>query len=164
MKSPYQIERELKKKIIKPEYIFEHFYKLEGETITHMFTGIWEVEFSVLLPITIFVTENKKVFIDCFGIDKDLMEDEDIPSIEAIRRTHINQHELRESILNKKIKLNGHFTEEKLPFFDREASKEYEHYKYNQRKEEEEKYKKEQEYKRYLELKEKYGEDKQWNI
>ena len=161
MKSPYQIERELKKKILKQDYTFEHFYKLEGETITHIFTGIWAVEFSVLLPITIFVTENKKVFIDCFGIDKDLMEDEDIPVIEAIRRTHINQHELRESILNKKIKLNGHFTKEKLPFFDQESLKEYEHYKYNQRKEEEEKYQKEQEYKRYLELKEKYGEDTQ---
>ncbi|MBF0793323.1 hypothetical protein [Mammaliicoccus lentus] len=159
MKSPYQIERELKKKILKQDYTFEHFYKLEGETIAHMFTGIWEVEFSVLLPITIFVTENKKVFIDCFGIDKDLMEDEDIPVIEAIRRTHINQHELRESILNKKIKLNGHFTKEKLPFFDQESLKEYEHYKYNQRKEEEEKYQKEQEYKRYLELKEKYEEE-----
>ncbi|WP_239740362.1 hypothetical protein [Mammaliicoccus sp. P-M59] len=161
MKSPYQIERELKKKILKQDYTFEHFYKLEGETITHIFTGIWEVEFNVLLPITIFVTENKKVFIDCFGIDKDLMEDEDIPVIEAIRRTHINQHELRESILNKKIKLNGHFTEEKLPFFDQESLKEYEHYKYNQRKKEEEKYQKEQEYKRYLELKEKYGEETQ---
>ena len=161
MKSPYQVERDLKKNILKPEYTFEHFYKLEGETITHMYTGAWEVEFNVLLPITIFVTDNKKVFIDCFGLDKDLMEEEDIPSIEAIRRTHINQHELREKILNNKIELNGHFTNEKLPFFDQEALKEYEHYKYKQRKEEEEKYKKEQEYKRYLELKEKYEEGAQ---
>lgn len=159
MKSPYQVERELKNKILKPEYTFEHFYKLEGETITHMFTGLWEVEFNVLLPITIFVTGNKKVYIDCFGLDKDLMDDEDIPTIETIRRTHINQHELREKILNNKINLNGYFTNEKLPFFDQDALKEYEHYKYNQRKEEEEKYQKEQEYKRYLELKEKYGEE-----
>ena len=161
MKSPYQIERELKKKILKQDYTFEHFYKMEGETITHMFTGEVEVEVNAILPLTIFVTKTKKVFIECYGIDTDLLEEEDLPMVEAIRRTNINQHELREAILNKRIKIDGHFTKEKLPFFDQEALKKYEHYKYNQRKEEEEKYQKEQEYKRYLELKEKYGEDTQ---
>ncbi|HDT8452526.1 TPA: hypothetical protein REB43_002372, partial [Staphylococcus pseudintermedius] len=47
----------------------------------------------------------------------------------------------------------------KLPFINQQVLKEYFDYKINKRKQEEEKYRKEQEYKTYLKLKEKFEED-----
>lgn len=156
MKSPYQVEKELKNKILKPEYTFEYFHDIKGETITQVFDAKMESYNSLMLPAIIFVSDNEKVFIHCLGIDETLLEEEDVPEVEAIERTHVNKHRLLNMILDGQLKLEGMFAKEKLPFFDQDALKVYEDYKRTKRKKEEEQYRLEQEYKRYKELKNKF--------
>ncbi|MGS4155240.1 hypothetical protein ACEUU1_10230, partial [Staphylococcus pseudintermedius] len=97
--------------------------------------------------------------IHCLRIDTDMQEDEDLADIDAIKRYQINLFRFVNMLLNDEIHFEGLFDKEKLPFIDQEVLKEYFDYKINKRKQEEEKYRKEQEYKTYLKLKEKFEED-----
>ncbi|MDT3948437.1 hypothetical protein HMPREF2741_10180 [Staphylococcus sp. HMSC074C12] len=159
MKAPFEIQSEIKKRIIKPEYKFEYMRKLVGETLTHVFHVNLSVNSFSKLPAIIFVTKSKKVFIHCLKIDTDMQDEEDVSDIDAIQRYQINMERFRSMLLDDEIQFEGAFEKEKLPFVNQDALKEYFDYKFNKRKEEEEKYRKKQEYKRYLELKEKFEGD-----
>ncbi|HGH0883469.1 hypothetical protein [Staphylococcus pseudintermedius] len=159
MEAPYKIQSDIKKRIIKPEYKFEYMSKLAGETLTHVFHVNLSVNSFNKLPAIVFVSESKKVFIHCLRIDTDMQEDEDLADIDAIKRYQIDLFRFVNMLLNDEIQFEGLFDKKKLPFIDQEVLKEYFDYKINKRKQEEEKYRKEQEYKTYLKLKEKFEED-----
>ncbi|ELH4387769.1 hypothetical protein Q9Z21_000823 [Staphylococcus pseudintermedius] len=159
MEAPYKIQSDIKKRIIKPEYKFEYMSKLAGETLTHVFHVNLSVNSFNKLPAIVFVSESKKVFIHCLRIDTDMQEDEDLADIDAIQRHQINLHTFLDMLLYDEIQIKS-FDKEKLPFINQQVLKEYFDYKINKRKQEEEKYRKEQEYKTYLKLKEKFEEDK----
>ncbi|MGS4145696.1 hypothetical protein ACEUVP_14250, partial [Staphylococcus pseudintermedius] len=110
------------------------------------------------LPAIVFVSESKKVFIHCLRIDTDMQEDEDLADIDAIKRYQINLFRFVNMLLDDEIQFEI-LDKEKLPFINQQVLKEYFDYKINKRKQEEEKYRKEQEYKTYLKLKEKFEED-----
>ncbi|BAE05098.1 unnamed protein product [Staphylococcus haemolyticus JCSC1435] len=159
MKAPYEVQSEIKNRIINPEYKFEYMSKLAGETLTHVFHANLSVNSPNKLPAIIFVTESKKVFIHCLKIDTDMQEEEDLMDIDAIQRYQIQMPRFRAMLLDDEIQFEGMFVKEKLPFVNQDALKEYWDYKINKRKKEEEKYQKELEYKRYLELKQKFEEE-----
>lgn len=158
MEAPYKIQSEIKKRIIKPEYKFEYMNKLAGETLTHVFHVNLSVNSFNKLPAIVFVSESKKVFIHCLRIDTDMQEDEDLADIDAIQRHQINLHTFLNMLLDDEIQFEI-LDKGKLPFINQQVLKEYFDYKINKRKQEEEKYRKEQEYKTYLKLKEKFEED-----
>ncbi|EKI4464043.1 hypothetical protein PCV68_001021 [Staphylococcus pseudintermedius] len=158
MKAPYKIQSEIKKRIIKPEYKFEYMNKLTGETLTHVFHVNLSVNSFNKLPAIVFVSESKKVFIHCLRINTDMQEEEDLADIDAIQRHQIKLSVFLNLLLDDKIHFVSLFDKEKLPFINQQVLKEYFEYKENKRKQEEEKYRKEQEYKTYLKLKEKFEE------
>lgn len=158
MESPQEVMRELEKSILKPDYTFEHMRDLVNETITHIFHLKMSINSVSNLPAIIFVTESKKVLIYCLMIDEEMQEDGDLADIDAVKRGHINEHRFKYMLLNKELQFEGFLTAEKLPFVNYDAIKEYRDYVNNKLKEEQEKYQKELEYKRYLELKNKYEE------
>ncbi|WQC55455.1 hypothetical protein U0486_11420 [Staphylococcus pseudintermedius] len=158
MEAPYKIQSDIKKRIIKPEYKFEYMSKLASETLTHVFHVNLSVNSFNKLPAIVFVSESKKVFIHCLRIDTDMQEDEDLADIDAIQRHQINLHTFLNMLLDDEIQFER-LDKEKLPFINQQVLKEYFDYKINKRKQEEEKYRKEQEYKTYLKLKEKFEED-----
>ncbi|MDG4943929.1 hypothetical protein [Staphylococcus agnetis] len=156
MRSPYEVQSEIKKRIIKPEYKFEYMSMLPGETLTHVFHANLSVNSFNKLPAIVFVSESKKVFIHCLKINTDMQENEDLADIDAIQRHQIKLSRFINMLLDDEIQFEGLFDVSRLPFVDQEARKEYFDYKINKRKQEEERYRKEQEYKAYLRLKEKY--------
>ncbi|EHT3656500.1 hypothetical protein KXP72_000953 [Staphylococcus pseudintermedius] len=158
MEAPYKIQSEIKKRIIKPEYKFEYMNKLAGETLTHVFHVNLSVNSFNKLPAIVFVSESKKVFIHCLRIDTDMQEDEDLADIDAIKRYQIDLFRFVNMLLDDEIQFEI-LDKGKLPFINQQVLKEYFDYKINKRKQEEEKYRKEQEYKTYLKLKEKFEED-----
>ncbi|EGQ3447505.1 hypothetical protein IPD37_001076 [Staphylococcus pseudintermedius] len=158
MEAPYKIQSDIKKRIIKPEYKFEYMSKLASETLTHVFHVNLSVNSFNKLPAIVFVSESKKVFIHCLRIDTDMQEDEDLADIDAIQRHQINLHTFLNMLLDDEIQFET-LDKGKLPFINQQVLKEYFDYKINKRKQEEEKYRKEQEYKTYLKLKEKFEED-----
>ncbi|VED62486.1 hypothetical protein [Staphylococcus delphini] len=159
MKAPHKVLKEIEKSIFKPEYTFEHIKDLAGETLTHVFHLKTRVDTSGRLPAIIFVTETKKVFIYSLRIDTEMQEEMDLLDIDAITKAYISEHRLKYMLLNKELQFEGYLTEEKLPFVNHEAIKEYRDYVENKLKEEREKYTKEQEYRTYLKLKEKFEGD-----
>lgn len=158
MEAPFKIQSDIKKRIIKPEYKFEYMSKLAGETLTHVFHVNLSVNSFNKLPAIVFVSESKKVFIHCLRIDTDMQEDEDLADIDAIKRYQINLFRFVNMLLDDEIQFEI-LDKGKLPFINQQVLKEYFDYKINKRKQEEEKYRKEQEYKTYLKLKEKFEED-----
>lgn len=144
MEAPYKIQSEIKKRIIKPEYKFEYMNKLAGETLTHVFHVNLSVNSFNKLPAIVFVSESKKVFIHCLRIDTDMQEDEDLADIDAIKRYQINLFRFVNMLLDDEIQFEI-LDKGKLPFINQQVLKEYFDYKINKRKQEEEKYRKEQE-------------------
>lgn len=64
MKAPFEIQSEIKRRIIKPEYKFEYMSKLAGETLTHVFHVNLSVNsFSKLPGIILLLRVRKYLYI-----------------------------------------------------------------------------------------------------
>lgn len=156
MQKPYEKQQALKAKIIKPDYEFKMFKDLKNETITDVFTGTYNTFDYFGLPLTLFITESKYIFILTYTVDEDYMHDMDAPPIEALRHQFVSQNDFLSKWIGNKIQFNMMFEKENLPFIDADAYDDYMKY-VNQEKEREEKaYQEKLEYERYLKLKAKF--------
>ncbi|MCG1062995.1 hypothetical protein K4R20_11130 [Staphylococcus epidermidis] len=159
MKAPYEIQKELENRIIKKDYTFESYTKLKGETITHFFTGTHDEIGYVGLPIIILVTNTNKIIVLEHQVDEVEKYELEAPEIACLKQTNMSEDKFLNHWLHSKVKINGFFRDQQLPFVDYDAVKQYKNFINNEKKKLEDKYQKEQEYKKFLELKQKFEED-----
>lgn len=149
MKNPTEILKEIESRIINSDIThLEHIRGLKGKTIADYVT------FRVRgIPAIVFVTTDKSVYIESVYETWD-SEDDDRDYLRSV----VNKHRFLYMILDGTIDSNELV---KVGVVNANALEEYHRYKREQEKADREKHAKEQEYKRYLELKEKYEEGKQ---
>lgn len=144
MKSPTEKLKEIKSRILSKDINYiDSINEIKGKTIR---------DFVIIsihgIPAVLFLTEDKTVYIE--SVYKTWDSDDDGRDY---LRNKINVHKFLYMIINKEIDTRKII---ELGIVNQEAYEEYFSYIREQEKIDREKYEKEQEYKRYLELKEKY--------
>ncbi|WP_354680600.1 hypothetical protein MRN59_05685 [Macrococcoides caseolyticum] len=144
MKSPTEKLKEIKSRILSKDINYiDSINEIKGKTIR---------DFVIIsihgIPAVLFLTEDKTVYIESVYETWDSDDDG-----RDYLRNKINVHKFLYMIINKEIDTRKII---ELGIVNQEAYEEYFSYIREQEKIDREKYEKEQEYKRYLELKEKY--------
>lgn len=144
MKSPTEKLKEIKSRILSKDINYiDSINEIKGKTIR---------DFVIIsihgIPAVLFLTEDKTVYIESVYETWDSDDDG-----RDYLRNKINVHKFLYMIINKEIETRKII---ELGIVNQEAYEEYFSYIREQEKIDREKYEKEQEYKRYLELKEKY--------
>ncbi|ARQ07053.1 hypothetical protein MACA111363_02720 [Macrococcoides canis] len=144
MKSPTEKLKEIKSRILSKDINYiDSINEIKGKTIR---------DFVIIsihgIPAVLFLTEDKTVYIESVYETWDSDDDG-----RDYLRNKINVHKFLYMIINKEIDTRKII---ELGIVNQEAYEEYFGYIREQEKIDREKYEKEQEYKRYLELKEKY--------
>lgn len=144
MKSPTEKLKDIKSRILSKDINYiDSINEIKGKTIR---------DFVIIsihgIPAVLFLTEDKTVYIESVYETWDNDDDG-----RDYLRNKINVHKFLYMIINKEIDSRKII---ELGIVNQEAYEEYFSYIREQEKIDREKYEKEQEYKRYLELKEKY--------
>lgn len=148
MINPTEKLKEIKSRIINSDVThLDHIREMKGKTIQDIFHFR-----NQSIPGLIFVTTDKCLYVESVYENFD-SEDEERDYLRSVITKHRFLYMVLEGVIDSTCLV-------RVGVINIDALNEYRSYKRDQEKDDREKYAKEQEYKRYLELKEKYEEDK----
>lgn len=131
MQNLQEKEQILKDKIIKLDYEFKHEKQIIGQTITHMFSGLFDDEYEeyMNIPLTIYVTDNKSVFVHTYYVNEDEVKLGE-RDIESMYDVWFGKTTFLEAWLDDRIIIDEDDTSEntQLPFIDIDAYNDYLNY------------------------------------
>lgn len=154
--TPSEKAYQLSQAIIKDGFEFKPIKDLRDKKVIDVYTGYYNTSDYFGIPITLIITESNDVIINTYMVDEVHMDDMEAPPIESLRQRLMTKDDFLNLLLNKKLRINVLFAETKLPFIDEAAYDAYYDYIKTKKKEDEAEYKRQREYQRYLELKDKF--------